>query len=139
MSVDKQELLGRLRKLLDRPSIPFSVLHGSMAAGRETPVSDVDVAVYVEKQDCFLDLVVRLDEAIPERRVDVTNLARQPSWVVYRVLATGETIHVTDKTLYHDVKFRAMREYLDFKPVHDRILQDMERRLESGRYGREIE
>jgi predicted nucleotidyltransferase len=139
VSVDKQELLDRLRKILDQPSIPFSVLHGSMAAGRETPVSDVDVAVYVEEQDRFLDLVVRLDEALPERRVDVTNLARQPSWIVYRVLATGETIHVADEALYHDVKFRAMREYLDFKPVHDRILQDMERRLERGRYGRAIE
>ena len=139
MSIDKQALLDRLRTGLQRPSIPFSVLHGSVAAGQETPVSDVDVAVYVEEQDHFLDLVVALDEALPERRVDVTNLARQPSWVVYHVLATGETIHVADEELYHDVKFRAMRDYLDFKPVHDRILRDMERRLDNGRYGRAVE
>ena len=139
MSIDKQALLDRLRTGLQRPSIPFSVLHGSVAAEQETPVSDVDVAVYVEEQDHFLDLVVALDEALPERRVDVTNLARQPSWVVYRVLATGETIHVADEELYHNVKFRAMRDYLDFKPVHDRILRDMERRLDNGRYGRAVE
>jgi len=83
--------------------------------------------------------VVALDEALPEHQVDVTNLARQPPWVVYRVLATGETIHVADEALYHDVKFRAMRDYLDFKPVHDQILRDMERRLEDGQYGRAIE
>jgi len=139
VSVDKQELLDRLRTILDRPSIPFSVLHGSIAAGRDTPVSDVDIAVYVEDSGRFLDLVVALDEALPEHRVDVTNLARQPSWVVYHVLATGETIHVADEALYHEVKFRAMRDYLDFKPVHDQILRDMERRLEDGQYGRAIE
>lgn len=139
MSDDTQEILDRLRTVLDRPSVPFSVLHGSMAEGRETPVSDVDVGVYVRENDHFLDLVVALDESLPERRVDVTNLAQQPSWVVYRVLATGEIIHVADEDLYHDVKLRAMREYLDFKPVHDRILRDMERRLENGRYGRAIE
>jgi predicted nucleotidyltransferase len=139
MSVDTQDLLDRLRTLLDRPWVPFSVLHGSVAAGQDTPVSDVDVAVYVEDSGHFLDLVVALDETLPEHRVDVTNLARQPSWVVYRVLATGKTIHVADEELYHDVKFRAMRDYLDFKPVHDRILRDMERRLESGQYGRAVE
>lgn len=139
MSVDKQGLLERLCTVLDRPSIPFSVLHGSIAAGQYTPVSDVDVAVYVEDSGPFLDLVVALDEALPEHQVDVTNLARQPPWVVYRVLATGETIHVADEALYHDVKFRAMRDYLDFKPVHDQILRDMERRLEDGQYGRAIE
>jgi hypothetical protein len=32
-----------------------------------------------------------------------------------------------------------MRDYLDFKPVHDRILRDMERRLDNGRYGRAVE
>ena len=102
-------------------------------------MSDVDVAVYVEERDRFLRLVVALDEALPERRVDVMNLAHQPAWVVYRVLASGEIIHVADEALYHEVKFRAMREYLDFKPVHDRILRDMERRLDDGRYGRVLE
>jgi predicted nucleotidyltransferase len=139
MSANTQDLRDRLRTVLDRPSVPFSVLYGSVAAGQDTPVSDVDVAVYVEDSGHFLDLVVALEEAFPEHRVDVTNLARQPSWVVYRVLATGETIHVADEALYHDVKFRAMRDYLDFKPVHDRILRDMEHRLENGRYGRAVE
>ena len=137
--MDKQALLDRLQTVLRQPSIPFSVLHGSVAAGQDTPVSDVDVAVYVEERDRFLRLVVALDEALPERRVDVMNLAHQPAWVVYRVLASGEIIHVADEALYHEVKFRAMREYLDFKPVHDRILRDMERRLDDGRYGRVLE
>jgi predicted nucleotidyltransferase len=139
MSVDTQDLFDRLRTVLGRPGIPFSVLYGSVASGRDTPVSDVDVAVYVEDAGHFLDLVVVLDEALPERQVDVTNLARQPSWVVYRVLATGKTIHIADEALYHDVKFRAMREYLDFKPVRDRILRDMEHRLGGGQYGRAVE
>ena len=50
------------------------MLHGSVATGQDTPVSDVDVAIYVKERDRFLRLVVALDEALPERRVDVMNL-----------------------------------------------------------------
>lgn len=139
MSIDKQSLVRQLRTVLQRHSVPFAVLHGSVAAGQTTPVSDVDVAVYVESQDAFLTLVVELDEALPNRRVDLMNVARQPARIVYRVLASGELIHVTDEALYHEVKFRAMRDYLDFKPVHDRILRDMERRLDNGQYGRVLQ
>jgi predicted nucleotidyltransferase len=112
---------------------------GSVAEERATPISDVDLAVYVEDRDDFLGLVVELDEAVPDRRVDVMNLMRQPALIYYRVLATGDLIHVTDEKFYHDEKFRVMREYLDFKPMHDRILRDMERRLDDGAYGRIVE
>lgn len=139
MSIDKQSLIRQLRTVLRQHSVPFAVLHGSVAAERATPVSDVDVAVYVESRDVFLTLVVELDEALPDYRVDVMNLAHQPARIVYRVLASGERIHVADEELYHEVKFRAMRDYLDFKPVHDRILRDMERRLDNGQYGRTVE
>ena len=64
--MDKQALLDRLQTVLRQPSIPFSVLHGSVAAERDTPVSDVDVAVYVEERDRFLRLVVALSRHAKE-------------------------------------------------------------------------
>ena len=139
MAQSRQAINDALRPVLKRHSVPFAVLHGSVAAGQATPISDVDVAVYVDDQDCFLTVVAELDEAVPDRRVDVMNLARQPALIYYRVLATGDVIHLADEELYQDEKFRVMREYLDFKPTHDRILQDMERRLDDGAYGRTIE
>jgi predicted nucleotidyltransferase len=132
----RQKIIDALKPVLQRHPVSFAVLHGSVAADQATPVSDVDVAVYVEDRDNFLQLVAELDEAVPGRRVDVMNLARQPALVYYRVLATGDLIHVTDEEFYYDEKFRVMREYLDFKPMHDRILRDMERRIDAGAYGR---
>lgn len=150
--MDKQALINRLQDVMQPFSVPFALLHGSVAAGRATTVSDVDVAVYVEEQERFLRLVVALNEDVPvptpvgtssgdgrSRRVDVMNVMHQPAWVVYRVLASGEIIHLAEEALYHEVKFRAMREYLDFKPVHDRILRDMERRLAHAQFGRAVE
>lgn len=135
----KQATIDAVKPLLQRYSVPFAVLHGSVAADQATPISDVDIAVYAEDQDEFLTLVAELDEALSERRVDVMNLARQPALIYYRVLATGELIHLSDEELYQDEKCRVMREYLDFKPMHDRILRDMERRLDDGAYGRTVE
>jgi predicted nucleotidyltransferase len=139
MVQSKQTLIDALKPVLQRHPVPFAVLHGSVAADQATPVSDVDVAVCVEDRSDFLTLVVELDEALPDHRVDVMNLARQPALIYYRILATGEVIHLADEELYHDEKFRVMREYLDFKPMHDRILRDMERRLDDGAYGRTVE
>lgn len=139
MARPKPPIIDALQSVLRQHPVPFAVLHGSVAAGRATPISDVDVAVYIEDRDTSLQLVAELDEAVPDHRVDVMNLARQPALIYYRVLATGEVIHLLDEELYQDEKFRVMREYLDFKPMHDRILQDMERRLDDGAYGRTVE
>jgi predicted nucleotidyltransferase len=138
MVQSRQAINDALRAVLQRNSVPFAVLHGSVAAGQATPISDVDVAVYVDDRDHFLTVVAELNEVLPDRRVDVMNLARQPALIYYRVLATGDVIYLSDEELYQDEKVRVMREYLDFKPMHDRILQDMERRLDDGAYGRTV-
>lgn len=135
----QQAVIERLRPVLEVHPVRFALLHGSFADDRATPISDVDVALYVEDRDAFLRLVVALDEAIPERQVDVMNLTQQSALVYYRVLSTGTLIYMADEELYYEEKYRVMREYLDFKPVHDRILRDMDRRIEDGRYGDLIE
>ncbi len=135
----REDIVDRLCPVLEVHPVRFALLHGSVAEDRATPVSDVDVALYVEDRDVFFRLVVELDEAIPDQRVDAMNLVQQPATIYYRVLSTGTIIHMSDEDLYYREKYRVMREYLDFKPIHDRILRDMDRRLEDGRYGEPIE
>lgn len=65
-----------------------------MAEDRGTPVSNADVALYVGDRGVFLRLVVELDEAIPDRRVNVMNLVQQPATIYYRVLSTGAINYV---------------------------------------------
>jgi predicted nucleotidyltransferase len=133
--LDPDALLMRLDALLQEVPVRFGVLYGSYAAGRPTPVSDLDVAVYADTHDAFREAVRALTEAFPEVRVDVVNLADQPALLYYEVLASGIPVAVRDDAFFAREKLRVMREYLDFQPMHRRLLDDMGQRLRDGTYG----
>lgn len=136
MSLKTDTIQDAVREALEGLQVSFAVLYGSFAVERATPISDIDVALYTDDRSTFLDAVVRLDEAFPDHRVDVVHLKDQPSLIYYQILATGRLLFCRDHALFHREKYRVMREYLDFKPVHDRILQDMRQRIDDGTYGR---
>jgi len=43
---------------------------------------------------------------------------------------------IQDDAFFWQEKFRVMRQYLDFKPMHDRLLNDMLQRIDEGTYGK---
>lgn len=114
----------------------FAVLYGSHAAGRATPVSDIDVAAYVEEAGDVLAVAAALDEVFPGTRVDFVNLRGQPSLLYYEVLASGRLLFARDEAFFQEEKLRVMREYLDFRPTYERVLDAMDRRLANGTYGK---
>ncbi len=136
MPLDKDTIIARLEDRLAPFPVRFAVLYGSYAAGRPTPVSDIDLAVYVEEIDDFLDVVNAADEAFPDHRIDVVNLKGKPALIYYEALASGIMFLMRDEAFFKQEKFRVMREYLDFKPTHDRLLKDMLQRIKEGRYGK---
>ena len=135
MPFDKDSIITQLEERLAPFPIRFAVLYGSYATDRPTPVSDIDLAVYVDEIDDFLDVVNAAEEAFPEHRIDVVNLKGKPALIYYEALASGITFLMRDEAFFKQEKFRVMREYLDFKPMHDRLLRDMLQRIEEGTYG----
>ncbi|GIV59414.1 MAG: hypothetical protein KatS3mg043_0503 [Rhodothermaceae bacterium] len=135
-TLDRHTVLERLRSVLERHPVRFGLLYGSYAAGRPTPVSDIDVAVYADRPEELLDVVVALEEAFSGHRVDVMNLKDKPALVYYEVLASGVSVLVRDPSFLEAETYRVMREYPDFQPIHERILADMARRIETGTYGK---
>lgn len=135
MPFDKNTIISRLEDRLAPFPVRFAVLYGSYAAGRPTPVSDIDLAVYVDQIDDFLDVINAVDEVFPRHRIDVINLKDKPALIYYEVLSSGLVFLVRDEAFFKQEKFRVMREYLDFKPMHDRLLRDMLQRIDEGTYG----
>ena len=135
MPFDKDIIITRLEERLTSFPVRFAVLYGSFAAGRPTPVSDIDLAVYVDQIDDFLDVVNAVEEAFPDHRIDIVNLKGKPALIYYEALASGITFLIQDEAFFKREKFRVMRDYLDFKPTHDRLLRDMLQRIDEGTYG----
>ncbi len=136
MSLNKNVIIARLKDRLAALPVRFAVLYGSYAADRPTPVSDIDLAVYVDEIEDFLEVVVAIEEAFPEHRIDVVNLKGKTALIYYEVLASGLSFLIRDDAFFRQEKFRVMREYLDFKPMHDRLLTDMLQRIDEGMYGK---
>jgi predicted nucleotidyltransferase len=124
------------RVLREQPGVRFAVLYGSRAEERATPVSDLDVAAYVDDAGDFLAAAAALDETFPEMRVDLVDLSAQPSLVYYEILASGRVLFAHDEDFFQKEKLRVMREYLDFRPTYERVLDAMDQRLETGTYGK---
>jgi predicted nucleotidyltransferase len=124
------------RVLREQSGVRFAVLYGSRAEGRATPVSDLDVAAYVDDAGDFLAAAAALDETFPEMRVDLVDLSAQPSLVYYEILASGRVLFAHDEDFFQKEKLRVMREYLDFRLTYERVLDAMDQRLETGTYGK---
>ena len=137
MSASSSDLATALARVLRaQRGVRFAVLYGSHAEGRATPVSDLDVAAYVDDAGDFLAAAAVLDETFPEMRVDLVDLSAQPSLVYYEILASGRVLFAHDEDFFQKEKLRVMREYLDFRPTYERVLDAMDQRLETGTYGK---
>ena len=132
---ERTDIIRRLRACLEPLPLRFAVLYGSYAAGRPTPVSDLDVAVYADTLAAYREAVRTVDEAFPGLRTDVVHLKKQPALIYYEVLATGHLLFVDEESFFQRERLRVMREYLDFQPTHQRLLDDMRQRLREGTYG----
>lgn len=112
-------LTGLHEALRDDSNAVFAYLFGSLASGSFGPLSDVDVAVYVndsrEQAEYKLDLFDRLSHAIGTDEIDLVILNQAPISLAGRVLQHGKT--VLDKEPFRRYAYESLvrREYFDFR------------------------
>jgi predicted nucleotidyltransferase len=115
---------------------------GSVAEGRATATSDLDVAVLLatgpapEDRDALALLSVRLEKFSPSGRVDIVILGEQGPVFRHRVLRTGVLVLDRDPSLRKAFEADTIVDYLDWKPTHDlamsSALEGIRRRLDRG-------
>ncbi len=97
-------------------------LFGSLAKGKSTEKSDVDIAVllphYFDKIKCFklqIEFIGKLCLILKRNDVDVVILNIAPPLLKYIVATTGKVIYEKKKGLNHDFFCKALNEYFDYK------------------------
>lgn len=98
-------------------------LFGSVARGRATHLSDVDIAVLLDpnlgqeaRVERQLELMVALDD-FADREVQVTVLNDVPPALAYRVIREGRLIYEGDRRRRIAFEVRTMKIYFDIKPM----------------------
>jgi uncharacterized protein len=137
------EALHRLASALDVEPVVAADLFGSQASGRPSPLSDVDVAVWLAPElDASERLAARLrlmDSAVAAlgtEEVDLVVLNDAPPLLQHR--ARMGAIRLVDRDAKRRVRFEAeaLVRYLDTAPLREELARGLEHRLEEGRFGR---
>ena len=106
--------------------VKFAYLFGSMASGRTGPMSDVDIAVYLDddavQPDTRLEILGQLMDIFETDEIDLVVLNRAA--LSLRMSAIKNRIVLTNNKPFerHLFESKTMREYFDFSRFEKNIL-----------------
>lgn len=137
LPADIKERLTTLGQALERcPGVVFAYLFGGAAAGRLRPLSDVDVAVYldetVDSVEGRLEAIGVATAHLGTDEVDLVVLNTSPTALAGRILQTRRVICDRDPFRRHRFESLTLREFFDFRIFEHRLLARRYRRYGGG-------
>ncbi len=124
-----EDIYRRLDALRDylqgNPEVVFAYLFGGLASGRLTPLSDIDIAVYLKDPESvdYLELYSQVSEVLGTDEVDLVVLNRAPVSLAGRVLMQRKVLVDREPFLRHAYESLIIREFLDFRDFERRLFQ----------------
>ena len=126
MAAAENTLLTELRELLARQDdIRLSIVFGSLAAGRQTPESDLDIAVLTDgplttrRKMALIDALAQ----VSERPIDLIDLSKAGEPLLGEVLKHGQRLTGTDST-WATLLTQHLFDAADFLPYRNRMLRE---------------
>lgn len=128
LPTDIMERLQQLASLLQQDQrVVFAYLFGGLASGVQKPLSDVDIAIFLDA-DCNdaetkLDLIGMLTDTLGTDEVDLVVLNNAPISLVGRILKQKKLLADNQPFQRHQFESLAMREFFDFSYLEQNILR----------------
>lgn len=104
------------------PDVVAIYLFGSYAKGDQHPMSDVDIAVILDKFTPESEADIG---SLISQEIDVVLFHRLPLQIKFEVFKHGKELFVRDEERLAEIKFQVMREYLDTSPMYRRITSEV--------------
>ena len=116
-------------------NVVFAYLFGGLAKGVVTPLSDVDIAIYVNSIEDITEykmkLFVMLSEILHTSEIDIVILNTAPESITGRILLNKKLLVDKNPHKRHIYESLTLRKYFDFSIKEKQILF---RRYGIGRY-----
>lgn len=131
-----------VKYLQSQPDIRFALLYGSTAKGKANPLSDLDIAIFFQKdlnQDQMgerqIEITCDLMSLFKINNVDVTILNLASPFLCFQVLKYGKLLKCVEKSEFFFFKSIAIGRYQDIKPMYDLYARAAIRNLQRGPNG----
>jgi predicted nucleotidyltransferase len=115
-----------LTYLQSMPDILFAYLFGSFGRGKQLPLSDVDIAVYLKEptvvQAKKMEILGALVDILQTDEIDLVILNSAPLSLRMRILENKKVLVDREPFLRHHYESLTMREYFDFSILERAIL-----------------
>ena len=121
--------------------VEFALIFGSLASGRKTPLSDIDIAVYFKEEDVLklaerqIDITCAAMRICRINRVDVVVLNLANPFLRFQVIKYGRLIYAKDEKIFCKFKAGSLGKYQDIKPMYDLYDRTVEMSLRRGMHG----
>ena len=140
----EDSLVGQLRVYLQgQPEVRFAYLFGSQASGRANAMSDVDVAVCVDRE-CLAAtpygyraaLIAQLSQVLGVQAVDLVVLNTASPALRFQVIRYGLLLFARSDAERVEFQVRTFNEYQDTRYLFREHQARLEERLVAGQFGR---
>ena len=112
--------------LKSREDIAFAYLFGSYAQGKEIPLSDVDIAVYLTKgkfRDKRFEILGDLIDLLKTDKLDLVILNSAALSLKMKIIQTKRVVADNFPFIRHAFESATMRTYMDFSKIEIRLLE----------------
>ncbi len=108
-----------LIKKIGGEKIKFVILYGSVVEGKQTPLSDVDIAVYYEgnKEERFKFRMEVLGSV--NDKFDIQTFRDLPLYIRNEIISHGKILYQKSYSEIFDVFIKTIKSFGDFKPRLD--------------------
>ena len=141
--IDKQQIISKLEPVLQAmPEITFAYIFGSVSKGTAGPLSDIDIAVYLDPSYRHIsagygyksEIISELSQLLA-KKVDVVILNQASTLLKHRVISNGILIFSRSKEERRVFHENTVRNYLDLKPLYKVQQEYLHKRLSSSTPG----
>jgi len=121
--------------------IDFALLFGSYASGKQSAMSDVDIAIYTNRPIDLLEqgiMISKLEETL-HKRIDLlvlNGLYKTNPKMAFSVVDNHKILFCNTMEKYLTFKTNTYKYYFDQKPMFDMFDKALRERIESGTYGK---
>jgi len=113
-------------KKIGGEKIGFIIQYGSTVTGEQTPLSDIDIAIYYNgtKKQRFEFIITLLGSV--DNQFDIHIFQDLPLYIQQEVISKGKLLYQQDFSNTFDIFMRTIQRFSDFKPLLDIYYEGLE-------------